>query len=221
MFDVLNERIVSCRLCPRLVKYRENLPPRKAFASQEYWRKPVTGFGDPQARIVIVGLAPAAHGGERTGRVFTGDESARFLYKSLYKVGLASRPTSEDREDGLILNDCYITAAVKCAPPNNKPTPSEFCNCSQYLDEELRLLRNVGCIVALGRLAFAAIIKWAQSKGGDTSSMTFAHGRVYKVHNLPNIFACYHPSPRNTYTGTLTTRMLESVLRRVITDASK
>ncbi len=215
-FEALNERVVSCRRCPRLVRYRENLPKRKAFEDQEYWRKPVPGFGDPRARIVIAGLAPAAHGGERTGRVFTGDESARFLYASLYAAGLSNQPTSESRDDGLALFGCYVTAAVKCAPPDNKPTAREFRNCSVFLDEELAMLNEAAAVVALGRLAFEAVLGWASRQGAETKGMRFRHGGVYRMRGLPTLYACYHPSPRNTYTGTLTRRMMTGLFRKVI-----
>jgi uracil-DNA glycosylase family 4 len=210
----LNEEVVGCRACPRLVRYREGLKPRRAFASQKYWRRPVPGFGDPLAKVALVGLAPAAHGGERTGRVFTGDESARFLFRSLHDAGLSNRPSSEARDDGLALRGCYITAAVKCAPPENRPTSEEFRNCSVFLDQELELLERARAIVALGRMAFDAVMRWAQSKGAETSGLTFAHGASYRLPGIPVIYACYHPSPRNTYTGTLTRRMMTGLFRR-------
>jgi len=216
--SALSERVVACRRCPRLVQYRENLKARKAFLGQEYWRRPVPGFGDPSADIVIVGLAPAAHGGERTGRVFTGDESARFLFRSLHYAGLSSRPASESRDDGLELKKCYITAAVKCAPPENRPTPEEFRNCSVFLDEELRMLQGTKAIVALGRLAFDAVSRWAENEGADTSGLVFVHGASYPLPGLPTVYACYHPSPRNTYTGTLTSRMMTDLFLRVVLD---
>lgn len=210
----LNVRITACRLCPRLVEYRETLPARKAFADQEYWRKPVPGFGDPEARIVVVGLAPAAHGGERTGRVFTGDESAKFLYRSLHDAGLANQPTSVSKDDGLRLKGCYVTAAVKCAPPKNRPIPEEFRACSAYLDTEMDLLEHAVTVVALGQLAFNAVVEWARRRGAETSGMVFKHGRSYHPSGLPRVYACYHPSPRNTYTGTLTRRMMTGVFKR-------
>ena len=217
----LNREAVSCRRCPRLVLYREGVKPRRAFMGQEYWRKPVPGFGDPRAEVVIVGLAPAAHGGERTGRVFTGDESARFLFRSLYEAGLSNKPTSVSRDDGLALKGCYITAAVKCAPPKNKPTREEFRNCSVYLDAELRLLSRKKVVVALGRLAFDAVRGWAEGKGADVSEFRFAHGASYRPPGLPVIFASYHPSPRNTYTGTLTGRMMTTLLRKVVSECHR
>ncbi len=212
----LNSEVVSCEKCPRLVRFRAAVPARAAFRGQDYWRRPVPGFGDTRARIVVVGLAPAAHGGNRTGRVFTGDESARFLVRSLHDAGLANKPTSLSRDDGLALADCYVTAAVKCVPPDNKPTPAEFGNCSAYLDAELELLSQAEAVVALGQLAFRSVLGWAASKGAETSGMKFEHGREYLFDSLPAVYACYHPSPRNTYTGKLTRRMMTGLFKRVI-----
>jgi uracil-DNA glycosylase family 4 len=220
-FLELNSRVIACRRCPRLVRYRESFQARRAFEGQEYWRRPVPGFGDAHARIVLIGLAPAAHGGERTGRVFTGDESARFLYRSLYDAGLASQPTSESRDDGLELRDCYITAAVKCAPPANKPTALEFGNCGVYLDEEMALLDEARALVALGRMAFGAALDWAERRGLDTRGMVFRHGVTYSLGSLPRLYGCYHPSPRNTYTGLLTRRMMTDVFRKVIKECAR
>lgn len=208
--------MVSCKKCPRLVRFRAEVPVRAAFRGQDYWRKPVPGFGDARARIVLLGLAPAAHGGNRTGRVFTGDESARFLVRSLHDAGLASRPESLSRDDGLILKDCYMTAAVKCVPPENKPTRDEFRNCGLYLDAELELLDRMEAIVALGQLAFRSVLAWAAGRGVGTSGVKFEHGREYRFEGLPTLYACYHPSPRNTYTGVLTRAMMTGLLRRVI-----
>lgn len=216
----LRTEVTSCEKCDRLVKYRKALPVRAAFSGQAYWRKPVPGFGDGQARIAIVGLAPAAHGGNRTGRVFTGDESARFLMRSLHDVGLANKPESLSANDGLVLTDCYMTAAVKCVPPANRPTPEEFMNCSVYLDAELELLSEIEAIVALGGLAFGAVLRWAVKGGAEASAVKFRHGQAYHFKGLPTIYACYHPSPRNTYTGKLTRRMMTRLFRRVINDCS-
>ncbi len=212
----LNGRIVSCRKCPRLVEYRESIRPKKAFEGQVYWRRPVTGFGDVGAHIVVVGLAPAAQGGERTGRVFTGDESARFLYRSLYEVGLANQPTSESRDDGLQLRGCYVTAAVKCAPPGDKPTPREFRNCSPYLKEELSLLDGKRAVVALGKMAFDSVKRWAAGTGYDVGGMKFSHGARYRLGADLVLYGCYHPSPRNTHTGKLNVRMMNALFRKVI-----
>jgi len=212
----LDHDVVSCNKCPRLVRFRASVPARAAFRGSDYWRRPVPGFGDTRARIVVVGLAPAAHGGNRTGRVFTGDESARFLVRSLHDAGLANKPTSLSGDDGLALADCYMTAAVKCVPPDHRPTPAEFVNCSAYLDAELELLSRAESVVALGQLAFRSVLRWAASKGAETSGMKFEHGRKYVFDGLPVLYACYHPSPRNTYTGKLTRGMMTGLFKRVI-----
>ena len=201
------------------MRFRTAVPARAAFRGQDYWRKPVPGFGDARARIVVVGLAPAAHGGNRTGRVFTGDESAKFLMRSLHEAGLASKPTSLSRDDDLVLTYCYITAAVKCVPPDDRPTQKEFRSCSLYLHAELELLSQVEAIVALGHLAFESIMDWAASRGAETSGLKFQHGREYGFERLPTVYACYHPSPRNTYTGKLTQRMMTGLFRRVIKES--
>ncbi len=207
--------VVRCRRCPRLAKYREHVPPRKSFRSESYWRKPVPGFGDPEASLVVIGLAPAANGGNRTGRVFTGDESARFLVSALYEAGYANQPTSESRDDGLVYTGCYVTAAVKCAPPQNKPTPKEFENCSIYLDSELRLLQNAKAVVSLGKLAFGAYLAYAKKQGFSTRGVRFRHGLKYDFPGLPSLYASYHPSPQNTYTKKLTKEMLVSLLKGI------
>jgi len=211
----LSEAVIECRLCRRLVKYRETLPPRAGYAKQTYWRRPVAGFGDPYARLVVIGLAPAAHGGNRTGRVFTGDESGRFLFEALYKSGYANQALSVSREDGLVLDDCYVTAAVRCAPPMNRPTAQEFKNCSRYLDAELSLLERKRSVLALGELAFKSFLSYAKRKGGDPRGLRFEHGRRYLLPGFPTLYASYHPSPQNTYTGKLTERMFVNLLTRI------
>jgi len=210
--------VVKCRRCPRLVKYRESVRPRKSFESEKYWRKPVPGFGDPAASLVVIGLAPAANGGNRTGRVFTGDESARFLVRALYEAGYANQPVSESREDSLRYADCYVTAAVKCAPPENKPTREEFENCGSYLDSELQILRNAKSVIALGRGAFQAYVDYAKRQGIKTAGTRFAHGARFYFPGLPTLYASYHPSPQNTYTGRLSKQMLVSLLRKIRKD---
>ncbi len=212
--------VVKCRRCPRLVRFRETVPPRKAFISEAYWRRPVAGFGDPDAGLVVIGLAPAAHGGNRTGRVFTGDKSGRFLVRALFEAGCASQPTSESKDDGLVYNGCYVTAAVKCAPPHDKPNAEEFENCSSWLDSELRLLTKAEAVVALGRAAFEAYLRYAGARGEPTRGMGFAHGRRYAFGGLPALYASYHPSPRNTNTGKLTRAMLVALLKRASREAS-
>ncbi|MEM2593012.1 MAG: uracil-DNA glycosylase [Thermofilaceae archaeon] len=218
--DDLNARIISCRLCPRLVRHREkaaeNPPPR--YRLEKYWAKPLPGFGDVNARLLVIGLAPAAHGGNRTGRMFTGDSSGNTLMKSLYRAGFANIDRSENRDDGLILKDAYLTAVVRCAPPGNKPNSSEVNNCVQYLAEELRLLDKVKVCVTLGRLAFSTYIRLLRREGFlQSRRLVFRHGAVYKLEGtlygrpIPTLIASYHPSRQNTNTGRLTQRMLDAV----------
>ena len=215
-------QVVGCRRCPRLVEYREEVArnKRKEFLDCHYWGRPVPGFGDPDASLLIVGLAPAAHGGNRTGRVFTGDRSGDFLYKALYKMGLANQPTSQNSEDGLKLNGAYVTAAVKCAPPDNKPSVDETSNCSEYLASEMESLRDLKAILCLGQFAFNAVIRTIQNKYNlPQSSAKFRHGKVLGLGDgIPPIICSYHPSPRNTQTGKLNERMFLSVLRKTLRD---
>ncbi len=213
-FESLSAEIVSCRKCPRLVRFRESLKARKSFSNMEYWRKPVPGFGDLNAELIIIGLAPAPHGGNRTGRIFTGDESARFLVRNLFKAGFSNKPTSEHKDDGLELINCYMTAAVKCAPPENKPTKEEFENCFPYLERELSLLKRKKLVIALGQLAFSSYLKYASMHGENVKGISFVHGKLYRFKKVTSLMACYHPSPRNTYTGKLTDRMMQVVLKR-------
>ena len=190
---------------------------RRAFRDCEYWGKPVPSFGDPQARILIVGLAPGAHGSNRTGRMFTGDRSGDWLYRALHRTGFASEPTSVSRDDALVLRDVYITAAARCAPPGNKPTPEELRHCRPYLERELDLLTNVKVVVALGRIAFDAYLDVLKSRGAIRSRapFVFGHNRQFSTApGLPLLIACYHPSQQNTSTGKLTEKMLLAVFRR-------
>lgn len=210
----VNANLVQCRLCPRLVTFRESVIPRASFRGQEYWRRPVPGFGDPAAWLLVLGLAPAAHGGNRTGRVFTGDASARFLFKVLFRAGLANQPTSLSRDDGLVLNGCYVTAAVRCVPPGDRPAPDELRNCSTYLRRELEALNDLRAVVALGGLAFKAYLDIAKGRGVRVRGARFSHGRRYDLDPLPRLYCAYHPSPRNVNTGKLTEGMLLGVLRR-------
>ena len=213
--EEVSAQVDSCRRCERLVSYRESLPARSSYSLQEYWRRPVAGYGDPNARLIIIGLAPAAHGGNRTGRVFTGDESGRFLVSGLYEAGYANQPTSESKGDGLVLLDCYITAAVKCAPPQNRPTREEFENCSPYLEAELSLLVGAESVLTLGGQAFSSFIRHVRRNGGVVGGLEFTHGGRYVIPGFPTLYASYHPSPRNTYTGKLTKRMLVGLLERI------
>ncbi len=213
----LERRLIACRACPRLVEWREEVAATKraAFSEDDYWGRPVPGFGDPQARIVVVGLAPAAHGANRTGRMFTGDRSGEWLYRALYRAGLASQPLSVDRSDGMILSDVWITSAVRCAPPGNKPTPAERDNCAPWFDEELSLLKNARVFVALGQYGYHAL--WAHmARTGVTLPRPrprFAHGLSVDIGDR-TILASYHVSQQNTFTGRLTTEMLDEVFTR-------
>lgn len=214
---VLNRDVIACRLCPRLVEHREQVgrEKRRAYLDWDYWAKPVPGFGDPQARVLLLGLAPGAHGSNRTGRMFTGDASGRFLYPILHKVGFATQPNAEHCDDGLLLRDCYITAAVRCAPPDNKPLPEEIANCSQYLDREMAILPNVRVLVALGKIAFDAYLNHLQRSGMSLrkNNYVFGHASQYRMPNSVWLVASYHPSNQNTATGKLTAPMFEEVFR--------
>jgi uracil-DNA glycosylase family 4 len=217
--QILNREIVTCCRCPRLVEYRAEVGrvKRRAYRDWDYWARPVPGFGDPQARLLLIGLAPAAHGANRTGRMFTGDRSGDFLYQALYDTGFATQPTSVSRDDGLTLRDAYITAAVRCAPPNNKPAVDEIRNCRGYIERDLEILKNVRVIFALGRLAFDVYLAILRSHGniGLRSGFVFAHGAEYQTGpGQPLLMCSYHPSQQNTFTGKLTGAMLRSVLRR-------
>lgn len=203
-------KIEKCRLCPRLVQWREQVAREKKreFLDWDYWGKPVPSFGDPNARVLIVGLAPGAHGANRTGRMFTGDSSGKWLYRALHKAGFANQPTWERRDDGLVLRDCYITAACHCAPPGNKPLPAELAACSRYLDKELRQLKNVKVVVVLGRIALAAYCR----ARGITPLPEFGHNVVHPFE--PAIITSYHPSRQNTNTGKLTEPMFDAVWKQ-------
>lgn len=211
-FKKLQEQVICCRRCPRLVKFRETVPARASFKDETYWRRPVPGFGDPNAWLLILGLAPAAHGGNRTGRIFTGDESGRFLFHALYKAGLSNQPLSESPDDGLKLIGCYITAAVKCAPPQNRPLPQEFFNCSSYLANELLLLKKLKAVLALGKFAFDSYLHFIERLGEKRKGCTFSHGAECRFDGFPMLIGSYHPSPQNTYTGKLTEKMFISLL---------
>ena len=219
-YETVRKEIIRCTKCPRLVEYRRSLKPKAAFTSQNYWRRPVAGFGDVSARVLVLGLAPASHGGLRTGRIFTGDASSRFLVSALHRAGFANQPISESREDGLIYTDCYLTAAVKCAPPGDKPTPEEVSNCSPYLDAEMALLRDLKSVLALGSLAFRAYLDHLRRAGVDVGGCKFTHGAVYRFEGYPTLYVSYHPSPRNTNTGVITAMMLSAVLERIKSDCA-
>ena len=217
--EILNREIVRCRLCPRLVEYREEVGrvKRRAYRDQDYWAKPVPGFGDPLARMLLIGLAPGAHGANRTGRMFTGDASGNFLYRALFETGFASQPTSVSRDDGLMLTDAYISAAVRCAPPDNKPLPDEIRNCRPYLERELELLRNLKVVVALGRLAFDVYLTILHEQGKITrrSGFVFGHNKEHFIGpGQPVLISSFHPSQQNTSTGKLTEAMFRAVFLR-------
>jgi uracil-DNA glycosylase family 4 len=212
---VINRRIVACRKCPRLVRWREasaKQPPRR-FVGQSYWAKPLPGFGDASARLLLVGLAPAAHGGNRTGRMFTGDRSGDWLYGALHEAGFANQPNSDHHGDGLQLTDCYITAAVHCAPPANKPNLLEFKRCRLYLVEELRLLDRVRLVIVLGKIAFDSFLAAYQENGGSLPQPRpkFGHGASYDLSNGLRLICSYHPSQQNTFTGKLTRAMFKNI----------
>jgi len=217
--EQINAEIVACRKCPRLVKYREAVAKekRRAFRDWDYWGKPVPGFGDAHARLLIVGLAPAAHGGNRTGRVFTGDRSGDFLYGALARAGFANQETATHRGDGLQLHDAYIVAALRCAPPANKPLPKELANCRPYFERELAVLRP-RAVLALGSIALRAYLGLLKDRGeiASLAEYPFQHGASYQLPgDLPRVFASYHPSQQNTFTGKLTEAMLEKVFREI------
>ncbi len=215
--ETVAAEVESCRRCPRLVAWREAVaddPPRR-FQGETYWARPVAGFGDPRARVVVVGLAPAAHGGNRTGRVFTGDRSGDWLFAALFRAGFANQPLSTSRDDGLRLRDAYVTAVVRCAPPANKPQPSERDNCLSYLVRELELLRRARVIVALGSFAWDGALRALRELGVDVPQPRprFGHGVEVEVGRL-TLVGCFHPSQQNTFTGKLTEEMMDAVLLR-------
>jgi uracil-DNA glycosylase family 4 len=223
--SILNQEVISCNLCPRLVVYREQIAreKRRAYRDWEYWGKPVPGFGDPNARVLVLGLAPGAHGSNRTGRPFTGDASGNFLYPVLYETGFANQASAQSRDDGLLLNDLYITAAARCAPPENKPIPAELANCAPYLERELQGLKRVRVIVALGRIGFEAYLNYDKRQGRllNKGAYVFAHGAKYKMSDGRVLLASYHPSNQNTQTGKLTRPMFVSIFREAARQAGE
>jgi uracil-DNA glycosylase family 4 len=219
VLPVLQAEIVKCRRCPRLREYCAQIAAtkRRAYRDCDYWGQPVPAFGDPQARVLILGLAPAAHGANRTGRMFTGDRSGDWLYRALHQTGFASQATSIARDDGLTLHDAYITAAARCAPPDNKPAREELLNCRPYLERELDLLTNVRVVVALGKIAFDQYLEVLKSRGVIRSRAPFAFGHNRQFQTAPGqpvLISSYHPSQQNTSTGKLTEAMLLDVFRK-------
>jgi uracil-DNA glycosylase family 4 len=221
--EELNSRIVNCYRCPRLVAWRESVaqnPPRR-FAGEKYWARPIPGFGDANARLLIIGLAPAAHGGNRTGRVFTGDRSGDWMFRALHKAGFANQPTSTHRDDGLKLKNCYISATCRCAPPDNKPLPEEIENCREYLLREMRLLPNVRVLLGLGKIGFDAAFNAARHLNytGNNASKTprprFSHGVEIALSKNLVLMGTYHPSQQNTFTGKLTEPMFDAIFTRI------
>jgi len=216
-WNTLNREIISCRKCPRLAKYREQIAKekRRAYRDWDYWGKPVPGFGDPNAHVILIGLAPGAHGSNRTGRMFTGDGSGNFLYPALYRAGFANQSTSHDVNDGMKLRDLFITAICRCAPPDNKPTPQEQANCAPYLERELELLKHARVVVALGRIAFDGYLRLLREQGHVIPRLEFKHSAVYILGNLlPTLICSYHPSRQNTQTGRLTAAMFDAVFQK-------
>lgn len=213
----LNKEVVACERCPRLVVYRQMIAreKRRAYRDWEYWGRPVPGFGDPEARVLVLGLAPGAHGSNRTGRPFTGDASGKFMYPVLYQAGFSNQPDAIHRDDGLQLRDLYITAAVRCAPPDNKPLPEELANCSPYLDRELEGLKRLKVVVALGKIGFDAYLNYRKRSGTllRRADFPFVHGAKYPMPDGKVLLASYHPSNQNTQTGKLTWLMFEEIFK--------
>ncbi len=215
LMEKFNGDLVKCRKCPRLVEFRETvLSGVRKYQGQEFWRKPVPGYGDINGMILIVGLAPAASGGNRTGRVFTGDKSSDFLVSSLYEVGLASRPESVRKDDGLVYCNTYITAPVKCVPPDNVPLPQEVRNCAPYFHFELKNMKNLKTVLALGQFAFKAVLNYYSSEGINIRGLKFKNGE-YVTSGDVKIFCAFHPSPRNVNTGKLSRESFIKTLRKV------
>ena len=214
----LNKKIIKCSKCPRLVKFRKKIATKKRrqYENQNYWGKPITGFGDINAKILLVGLAPAAHGGNRTGRVFTGDRSSDFLYKCLYKAKISNQTTSTHLNDGLKLNKAYITTALKCVPPGDKPLKKELDNCFRFFNQEINKLKNLTTIVALGKIAFDACVYFYKSEYSFNQKIEFKHDKIYKLPNNILLIGCYHPSPRNVNTGRINENQMAGLFKKIL-----
>ena len=217
-FEKLNKSIVACNKCSRLVKFRKKISTekRKQYINETYWGKPITGFGDENGKILFVGLAPAAHGGTRTGRVFTGDKSSDFLYKCLFNAKISNQSKSEHINDGLKLKKAYITTALKCVPPGDKPEKNELDNCFNYFNLEISSLKNLKVIVALGKIAFDACKYFYKSKHNFNEKIIFEHNKIYKLPNNIFLVGCYHPSPRNVNTGRINEQKMTNLFKKVI-----
>ena len=217
-FEKLKKTIVKCKKCPRLIKFRNKIikNKRKQYINEKYWGKPITGFGDINGKILFVGLAPAAHGGTRTGRVFTGDKSSDFLYKCLGKVKISNQNKSEHVNDGLKLNNAFITAALKCVPPGDKPEKKELNNCFNFFQQEIDLLKNLKVIVALGKIAFDVCVDFYNKNYNYSKKIKFGHNAKYKLPNNIWLVGCYHPSPRNVNTGRLNEKKMTLLFKNIL-----
>ena len=217
-FNKLNETITKCNKCPRLVKFRKKISKekRRQYINETYWGKPITGFGDLSGKILFVGLAPAAHGGTRTGRVFTGDKSPDFLYKCLYNANISNQPTSKYLNDGLKLKKAFITTALKCVPPGDKPLKTELDNCFNFFNQEINKLKNLKVIVALGKIAFDACVYFYKSNYNFLDKIKFGHDAFYKLPNNILLVGCYHPSPRNVNTGRINEKKMTDLFKKTL-----
>ena len=213
----LNKKIIDCNKCSRLIKFRKKIikNKRKQFENERYWAKPITGFGDLKGKVLLVGLAPAAHGGTRTGRVFTGDKSSDFLYKCLFKAKISNKNSSKNIKDGLKLNNAFITLALKCVPPGDKPDSRELNNCSNFFNQELNNLKNLRVIVALGKIAFDACFYFYKKNLNLKERLIFSHGEIYNLPNSIKLVGCYHPSPRNVNTGRINEKKMVSLFNKI------
>ena len=213
----LNNKIIKCRSCTRLIKFRKKIlkKKRKQYINEQYWGKPITGFGDINGEMLFVGLAPAAHGGTRTGRVFTGDKSSDFLYKCLFKANISNQINSDHINDGLKLKNAYITAALKCVPPEDKPLKKELDNCSNFFNNEIELLKNLKVIVCLGKIAFDACKYFYKKKINLDQKIKFGHGKIYSLKNGIKLVGCYHPSPRNVNTGRINEKKMVRLFQKI------
>ncbi len=217
-FEKLCSKIIKCNKCSRLVKFRKKIAieKRKQFINQTYWGKPITGFGDINGKILFVGLAPAAHGGTRTGRIFTGDKSSDFLYKCMYKAKISNQSNSDHINDGLKLKNAFITAALKCVPPGDKPNKNELENCFPYFKNEIHLLKNIKVIVALGKVAFDVCVNFYKKEYNLPKKIKFGHNNIYNLPNNILLVGCYHPSPRNVNTGRINEKKMTLLFKKVL-----